>query len=433
MPESPLDKLVPEQDFARLLVQRSRDFLSLAAAPASAPWSKRRLFELSYEANLLESLLDDYGARTNRTYSTFTELVASARGFALAGLSLEHLARRLPGYGVIDVLPSMERRAALADVELANGFVRDRLVRLLGALLDEARALGISSRVPGDGAAPAEEEVRRFRLPQTVGQSSLDDEEHRVAEIASKYLAAVKMLDQIGLRSFDDPDARERFLRERCREEQARVFQTTVHNLQSAYDTYIKNTLVESTDGRLPRLRGHVSASLHLLEVVTQLTHFVERHERGLRSDLADATLQRLVPRAEVRQVTLDRLLVRARLFLAAGRELAEGLLPSYLKPCSLVLELPPDVHLHARPMALIVGVVSHHGTPVELRLGEKSCSAGSILELMVALGSNPGCRRVEFCGDERPLRDLERLISAGCGERGAGSLPPDLAYLRRD
>jgi len=432
MPEASLDKLVPEQDFARLLGLKSRSLLRLAAAPPEAPWTKRRFFELSYEADLVESFLDDYGARRNRTFSLFTELVASARGFALAGLSLEHLARRLLGYGVVDRLPSLERRAALLDVDAAHSFVRGRLEALLLALLEEASALGVSTLKPGDGAAPPDEEVRRFRLPQNVGHDRLDTEEQRIAELASKFSHAAQMLDELGLRSFLDADARERFLAEHCREEHARVLEATVHNLQSAYDTYIKNTVHESTDERLPRLRGHASATLHLLEAVTQLTHFVERHDRGFRTDHADARIQSLVSRVEVRQVTLEKLLVWARLYMAAGREIAESLVPSYTRHRSVEIELAEDVYLHARPCALIVGVVAQHGTPVEMLLDDRRCNAASILELMVAVGSNPEARRVTFRGDERPLGDLVRLFRAGVGERGLEALPPELAYLRR-
>lgn len=432
MPEAPLDKLVPEQDFARLLGLKARSLLNLAAAPSEAPWTKRRFFELSYEADLVESFLDDYGARRNRTFSLFTELVASARGFALAGLSLEHLSRRLLGYGVVDRLPSIERRAALLDVDAAHSFVRGRLEALLLALLEEAHALGVSTLRPGDGVAPADEQVRRFRLPQNVGYERLETEEQRIAELASKFLRAAQMLDELGLRSFLDADARERFLAEHCREEHARVLEATVHNLQSAYDTSIKNTVHESTDERLPRLRGHASATLHLLEAVTQLTHFVERHDGGFRSDQADARIQTLVSRIQVREVTLEKLLVWARLYMAAGREIAEELVASYTRHRSVDIELAADVHLHARPCSLIVGVVVYHGTPVEMVLAERRCNAASILELMVAVGSTPDARRVTFRGDERPLGDLVRLFAAGIGERGLEALPDDLAYLRR-
>ncbi|MEZ6017122.1 MAG: HPr family phosphocarrier protein [Planctomycetota bacterium] len=432
MPEASLDKLVPEQDFARLLGLKARSLLRLACAPTDAPWTKRRFFELSYEADLVECFLDDYGGRRNRTFSLFTELVASARGFALAGLSLEHLSRRLPGYGVVDRLPGLERRAAMADIDVAHSFVRTRLEAFLSALLDEAHALGVSTLQVGEGSAPADEEVRRFRLPQNVGHDRLESDEQRIAEIASRYLAAATMLDELGLRSFADPSARERFMAEHCREEHARVFEATVHNLQSAYDTYVKNTVSESTDERLPRLRGHASATLHLLEAVTQLTHFVERHERGLLSDQANARVQSIVSRVEIREVTLERLLVWARVFMASGKDLAEGLVPSYSRVRSIEVQLADDVYLHARPASLIARVVGHHGTPVELTIGDRTCNAGSILELMVAIGSSPEARHVLLRGDERPLEDLVRLLDAGCGERGSESFPAELDYLRR-
>lgn len=432
MPEGSLDKFVPEQDFAHLLELKADKLLRLAAAPSEAPWTKRRYFELSSEADLVESLLDDYGARWNRSFSLFTDLVASARGFALAGLSLEHLSRRLLGYGVVDRMPSLERRAALLDLDAAHAFVRERLEALCSALLEEAFALGVTALQPGEGEAPADEQVRRFRLPQNVGHDRLETEEQRIAEIANKFQGAADLLDELGLRSFLDADARERFLAEHCREEHARVLEATVHNLQSAYDTYVKNTVHESTDERLPRLRGHASAALHLLEAVTQLTHFVERHDRGYGTDKASARLQALVPRAQVRHVTLEKLLVWARLYMAYGRDLAESLVASYTRRRSVEIELPADVVLHARPCALVAQVVAHHGTPVEMVLGEHRCNAASILELMVAVGSSPSARQVAFHGDERPLADLVRLFEAGIGDRGLDALPSELAYLRR-
>ena len=96
---------VSEQDFGPLLRERARGFLTICAVPSGARWSKRRFFEVSASADELESFLDDHGARTNRTFSAFTELVASIRGFALAGMQLAHLDRRLESYGVAGRLP----------------------------------------------------------------------------------------------------------------------------------------------------------------------------------------------------------------------------------------------------------------------------------------------------------------------------------------
>lgn len=65
------------------------------------------------------------------------------------------------------------------------------------------------------------------------------------------------------------------------------------------------------------------------------------------------------------------------------------------------------------------------------MEIAGKRCNAASILELLVAVGSNPGERRLVFHGDERPLRDIRLLVEHDLGENGTDGLPEDLHYLR--
>ena len=131
------------------------------------------------------------------------------------------------------------------------------------------------------------------------------------------------------------------------------------------------------------------------------------------------------------REVTLDVLIAWATKFMDLGRPLAEELLPSYTNVQELEVVLPDDLMLHARPASLIVGIVNHHGTPVEMELEGRTCNAGSILDLMVTVGSHPEARRFVFRGDEKPLRDVRLLFEHGLGEGGLDGLPADLDYLR--
>ena len=94
--------------------------------------------------NLTESFLDDYGARTNRTYNYFTEVVASVRGISLAGLSLEHLGRRIEAYGVVQALDAKDAQEALADLTFARAFVQSTLCDLLSELKSEAGSLSLA-------------------------------------------------------------------------------------------------------------------------------------------------------------------------------------------------------------------------------------------------------------------------------------------------
>jgi len=432
--EPALEKLVPEAAFVELFEARSVGFFRLGNTLLATPgrhFSRRNTFQLIEEADTLESFLDDYGARFNQTYALITEIVASVRGFAQAAHGVTHLLGRLDTYGESGWIEGETHLEAREAIDEARNFIQEHIEALLRAARAESVAIGASvtaETLPEE----TEGEVRmRKRLPRNLGQSELVDEEQKIAEVATKFLQACKMMEDVRVRVIPDPQKRRDFLAEVCTEERARVYEATVHNLQSTYDTHIRNTVLESRDGRLPRLRGHLSTALHLLTTVTHLVHFVERHEDPSRSESAKEKISALVDRVRVQDIILNRLLVWADRFLRDGARYAAELLPAYTNIRDLEVTLSRDAAIHARPAALVVGIVNHHGTPVELAIGEERCNAGSILEVLVAAGSNPTERRLVFHGDEAPLAHLALLFEHGLGENGLDALPAALSYLR--
>lgn len=433
-PERSLEEIIQERAFAGLLQTQAQPFFRLCNTLGRQPseaWAKKHLHLLVSAADSLESYLDDYGARFNRTYAALRELVASVRWFGMAGFSLAHLDGRLGSYDLEASMSAQELAQARASIRSARDFIHETVHTLLEQIVRESGSLGLE-RTPElypeqhfDSVAP------RQRLPRNVGQEDLVDENQKIAEVASKYLACCDMLEDLDVRPLQDPLQRDELLRRCCSEARARVYEATVHNLQSTYDTNIKNSVVEGRDHRLPRLRGHLSTALHLLEAVTFLTHFVERHEGGQRNEVVERRVTQIVQRSRVQEVILNSLLAEAVRFMVQGRGIADELLQTYTNLQELVVELPDDLRLHARPASLIVGIVGHYGTPVELELAGQRCNAGSILELLVTIGSNPEARRFVFRGDENPLRDIGLLFRSGLGERGMEVLPPQLGYLR--
>jgi phosphotransferase system HPr-like phosphotransfer protein len=434
MTETYFEKLIQERQFTGLLQAHAEVFFRLGnalLAPGVASWNKKHYFQLISEADALESFLDDYGARYNRTYSFLTELVASLRWFAHAGYAISHMMGRLESYGAANWSGADTWQRATADLETALEFLHRNSVALMTALVTEARRLEVeitSDSAPESNFMPV---VARRRLPRNVGQAELDDEEQKIAEVVIKYLQACDLLRDLRVRPLTDARERHAYLQRVCTEAQARGYEATVHSLQSTYDTHIQNTVLEARDERLHQLRGHASAALHLLQAVTHLTHFIERHETDIRSEEAKRKISALIDRSEVQDVVLNVFLVWADGFMQSGARLAEALLPEYTKQLELTLELPAHVDLHARPAALIVGIVNHYSTPVEMEVGGKRCNAGSILELLVAVGSQPHQKSFVFRGDERPVRDIERLFQEELGENGLEHLSPQLDYLR--
>lgn len=431
--EAPIEQVIEEARFAELLQVQSAAFFRLintVAGVGVGAWTKVHAFQLLHEAEVLESFLDDHGARTNRRFVNLTELVAAIRGFALAGHSLLHAQSRLDSYGLAKSLDSASWDHLCERLHRVTEFVAGSIRTLIEAARSEGHRIGIE---PSTATLPAElfsKPTARVRLPHNVGQDELSDDDQRIAEVASKFMQAAQMMSELGVAPIADPGRRLEYLARSCAEVQARVYEATVHNLQSNYDTYVKNTVPEANDRRLSTLRGHASAALHLLEGVTHLTHFHERHENDLRSESTRRLLADLVDPVAVQEVILNDLLVAVVDVLDAGRPIAASVLADYTQVRELEVALPAGVQLHARPVALVVGVVAHHGTPVELEVGARRCNASSILEVLMAVGSEPDVGVFVFRGDERPLRDIAALFEAGLGEAGR-ELPEALRYLR--
>jgi len=434
MTETYFEKIILERQFVGLLQAHAGVFFRLSnslLAPGLDAWNKKHYFQLISEADALESFLDDYGARYNRTYAFLTELVASLRWFAHAGYSIAHMVGRLESYGAPDWGTREDWDEATRALQEGLGFLRANSVRLIQSVREEAGRLSIEitpESFPETNFMPV---VARRKLPRSVGQSELEDEDQKIAEVATKYLQAAEMLRDLRVRRIHDEKERRAFFGRVCTEALARGYEATVHNLQSTYDTLVQNTVLESRDQRLPRLRGHASAALHLLQALTHLAHFIERHETDIRSEEAKRKLGELVDRGQVEGVALNVFLCWADRFLQSGAGLAEAILQEYTKLLELAIDLPEHLSLHARPAALIVGIVNHYATAVEMEVGGKRCNAGSILELLVAVGSMPHEKRFLFRGDERPVRDIGRLFDHELGERGLDALPAELAYLR--
>ncbi len=432
MTDASYEQVVEERQFAGVLQTQAGVFFRLSNVllkGSQTRWSRKHYFQLINESDSLESFLDDYGARYNRQYSFFTELVASTRWFAQAGYSMTHLLGRLDSYGSEGWFVPAERELASDSLRRTLQFVRRSTASLVETALAEATKLGLEitpELFPEKNFLPV---VARQRLPHNVGQDELDDEEQKIAEVASRFIQASEMLRDARVRRIEDSGERRAYLARICTEEQARVYEATVHNLQSAYDTHVKNTVLEANDPRLRRLRGHASVTLHLLETVTFLTHFYERHESDVRAEAA-SRIEALIPRDEVQDMILNHLLYWADRLLDAGSKVAEELLPSYTNVQELDVELDDDLVLHARPAALIVGIVNRYGTPVEMEVAGQTCNAGSILELLVTVGTHPDEKRFVFRGDENPLRDIAILFRFALGERGTEGLPGELGYL---
>lgn len=429
---SSLDAIISEGEFLTRLEGAAQGLLCLGfeLVGADTPPPKKALFRVTDESNALESFLDDYGARYNKTYSHFTELVACLRGFSLSSYSLTHLLGRIAGYRLADELELLSP-GFRGELQRRVGQLWEFMKVLFLALDAEGRNLGILRLAdPLVNRGLTQEIHVRQTLPHNVDEVDISGEEAKIAEVVSRYLKAVELLAALGIDEGSWMKDLSLFRDHRASEALCREYETAIHNIQSKYDTYIKNTGIERQNIELPILRGHVSLVLHLLECATFLSHFYERHENDIRYEVTKQRIAELIDKRSVVEFIVEFCLVNSWKVLKRGKGVAETLLSTFTDQRSVRLAIPAGIHLHARPASMIVSVVNHHGTPCFMELNGQRCDATSIMQVMILAGSNSEAREVVFYGDRGTLADLASLFEYSLGEDSGRTPPAQLGYL---
>jgi phosphotransferase system HPr (HPr) family protein len=431
--ETSLAEIIQEKDFLPILEANVQGFVASCKSFLGhkiEDVNKRIIGYLHEESELLVSFLDDYDARNNRAFAYFSELAACIRNLIRVCYLQRHLLRRYFKYHLDDDV------AQVAQFHLSSGesfeFLIGSVMDLVREILREASSeLGI--KVPNDGPDHHNlpDPLPKSTLPHNIGEDTIGNVEQPIVEIATVYLQAAREVMSIGTVESDAPDAIREFVIQNLPEERVRNLEALVHGLQSKYDTYLKNTHIEQSNATLLNLRGHISMALHLLEYSTGLVHFYERHENDVRSVDAKRRISRIVDKNKTLRLIVNYGYRFARWYIERGQQYANKLLEEYSRIIKLQLSMPDGIYLHARPVSLIVSIVQHHGTPVQMEIEGEKVDANSIIQVLMVSGNNSRTRTVIFYGDEKPLSDLKELFAARLGEEGLDSLPATLGYLK--
>jgi phosphotransferase system HPr (HPr) family protein len=428
MQTEPRDTILRERDFIPLLDEAAARLGRIVAQSVQDPSLLSESGPVAYlteAADSLEGFLDDHGARENRSFVTFGEMVASIRGLAkVRGLGL-YLLSRMPRYQTLgdNVLLTNDLKAADESFGVA-------IDTLCGGLLEEAGKLGFDW-----GAAPLDVDgapLAQRLLPRNLDADVSVDEGQHIVEIGGKYMTVLKASRQLGLSSRRATEKLPAFVADHATEDRCRWYESAVHNIQSMYDTYVLRTAFEEDHAWLRSLRGHTSIAKHLLEMATGLVHFYERHENDLRHEAARERIAGLVSKTAILDVAVNVCLRQAYLYVEEASVVAERVIATFGRQQTTELIMPQDVSLHARPLALIVQIARHYRSPLEITIEGDKCSALSLMGLIMLAGQHPKPEMLTAEGDPRALADLQTLFLAGLGESGeSGELPAGLSYLR--
>ena len=410
-------------------------FTYIAGFDSSRYLFTKKLFStLIGTSQVLEDFLDFHGAKNNTDWYFYRELCAAVRHLSLGGYCQTHIANRLVFYELGDTDEFNEQGTQTLF------FLRRSLKQLAPVILDEARRLDIP--IPDSRYAVADFPgvTTSEMLDYDIDDLDKDVQKKNIVKIASEFLGIAVEFDELG---FYEPMGQEEILNivpDQVNEVSIRQFEMVVHNLQSAFDTYVIHGGYRFGNRKLKQLRGHFSVVFHLLQMIGRLLHFYERH-------LHQISYKDIYKRVQERMADLvdpDNLLDRAinyGLFyvchyLNTGKELAEDILNDNIEKTAVTVGIPVKLGFHARPSLLVAKIVQHYGGEVEMIAGGDRFDASSVLDIQWAGGKihKENITQVIFEGDARALRDIETLAGVNYGEDTMGKgipLPKELQYLR--
>ncbi|PIE71611.1 MAG: phosphotransferase [Deltaproteobacteria bacterium] len=385
-------------------------------------------------SHLVEDFLDYHGAKNNSRWFFYRELAAAVRHIGLGAYAQQHISDRFAFYGVS--APAGFRTAG----EETLTYLRNTLARLAPVILKEAEKRGI--RVPDDafGTEDFPGLVTTDRLENDIEDERMGEQRRHVVKIANDFLNIAASFESYGFYDPYDMETIRKLVPEQVNEVEVRRVEMLVHNLQSAFDTYVIHGGVQSDVSMLKQFRGYVSVILHLLQMIGRLLHFYERHlhQVSLKAayrDVQEALVDLIEPDILLEQ-TVNYALRHVWLFMDAGRKLARVLLKENVERSFIRTGIPMKRGFHSRPSLLVAKIVQYFGGQVELCVGEDRFDAGSVLDIQWAGGKiqKEDIREVVFEGDARALNDIQILASVNFGEDTMGKgipLPSELSYLQ--
>jgi phosphotransferase system HPr-like phosphotransfer protein len=429
-----LTEAITEEDFLELAQEHSQDFLRISnfINENHKPFTRRFYAHLIKESEELESFLDDYSARDNKTWYFFAELVASTRNIAKVAFIITHVLNRYSAYA----LKEEEADNFIKDARNVSSLLDDTVISLFKEIKNEALIVGIwlqSEIVKEDLFG---EIYPQKRLPYTIDEEDDLDVQKTVVKIATEYLIVIEKFTSFGWDSEEDHLGNPRdAIPDRINEEMSRELVALIHNLQSSYDHSVRHTPLESQDKDLKMLRGHISIPLHLLSIVNWLSHLYQRHVLALKYEKARTRITAIIEDSDMLSTVMNFALHYNNIYLETGKELANDILAKYTERDTCELKVPQKLGFHLRPATLVAKCAKYYGTKVFIIVDGHRYDASNVLNITLAGGliARKGYETVLFEGDKRVLKDLALLAECNYGEDETGSPtkpPQELSHL---
>ncbi|MBT3510377.1 MAG: HPr family phosphocarrier protein [Nitrospina sp.] len=429
-----LIQIISEEEFLKIVQEPSRLFLNVSALLCEKIKAKKEISRKYYstliqETEYLESVLDEHGARENKTWSFFSEYVACIRNLSIAAFYIKHILDRYPYYNLGE---SEENAQAFHDSAYqALEFLNASILGLRTEVVKSGELNGLEIHEGSLALDEFSEIESNKRLPRTILEDEVKEEEERIIDLCQKYRKVAKMVKEIGFKRNDDLEVFRHVIPSKLDEKLVRMFKELVHSVQSEYDTYVKNTRLEQTREDLKYMRGYISMPLHLLEVVLWLCHFYERHEDDIRHGECRQQISKVVNKEILLGQIFNFGFHYSMFYLQEGDKLVKEILLKFVENVRAEVLIPQPLGFHARPSTFISLIARHHEGELFMIIDEEKFNAKSVMSLLQAGGllADKGYKKVILEGSKQAINDVKLLAQNNYCEEG--EFPRQLSYLR--
>jgi len=269
------------------------------------------VFSIMMEVDAIETFLDDYGASHNKKFFYFRELIGSIRWINIAIFQGLHILARMKSYN-LDIAEQVKDRF-INDLKKIITLYLTTLKNLAVILQEEALKIGLKKQKTREryGKKKMLIEIQKKILPPDIEEDTGKEKEEQAISIMIKFLESAERFNTFVCSMKSEEEITEEIMEK---------YRSIFHQIESLYDTFLKNTDIEYRYPELKNIRSYVALSLHLLEMGKALTHFYERHSDKVRRHSTSPRLSNLVSNLTIKKTLREFILNYSIYFLLAGK-----------------------------------------------------------------------------------------------------------------
>jgi hypothetical protein len=375
---------ISNSEFRDLIYDDVKDLISLTLAfkdMSAEEVNRPFLGRLNMEAGKCEEIIDAYGIKKNTYWYKLRKSTAVLKSLTQVAYNLLHLKYAAPFYKLLDIDGDFFQSTDHIIKQLLDSF-HPQIVSFC-EYLEKVEMIRDLTPIEEYGFR---ESVVTSHLACDQIQSASSREEEIACYIATHFLNLAEDTATIKIYKKTDPQDYIKCIPEIINEENIRVMANSFHNLQAKYDTYLFNTAIVQRDGNLPKLRGQISVVYHLLDTMTILIHYCERHMVHDLEQLSDnENDHNSIKYQDLLNIIFQYGILYSDRYIVAAQQLCKDILKSYSEQGEIEVAIPNYRGFHVRPSTLIAKIVVHYGSEVSMILGKNTYNAALPLELFRA------------------------------------------------